>query len=120
MPIHMTSMNTEMGVCEDYGYCWRPAAISADGAIRFGRWTWIGGDYVWISYEPWVGPRTIMEDGRMSHPLLCWVPPARVQCIGALDMWLVHTPHTYHGSSVAREIYYGYGYYGPTVSTSLM
>ena len=38
-----------------YGYCWRPRVAVSDGwaPYRNGRWYWMGGNYVWLSYEPW-------------------------------------------------------------------
>jgi hypothetical protein len=38
----------------EYGYVWILRAVAADWApYRMGRWMWRGGDYVWISSEPW-------------------------------------------------------------------
>jgi len=101
----------------DYGYCWTPTAISAGWApYRFGRWTWIGGDYVWISYEPWGW--TPYHYGRWAHVASfgwCWVPPARgaVYWSPGYVGW-VHTPSYVSWVPLSPgEIYYGYGYYGP-------
>ena len=39
----------------DYGYVWTPRVAVSVGwsPYRAGRWVWMGGDYVWVSYEPW-------------------------------------------------------------------
>lgn len=41
----------------DYGYVWLPTVILIKewAPYRHGRWVWIKGDYVWVSYEPWGG-----------------------------------------------------------------
>lgn len=101
----------------DYGYCWTPTAVSAGWApYRIGRWTWIGGDYVWVSYEPWGW--TPYHYGRWAHVASygwCWVPPARgaVYWSPGYVGW-VQTPTYVSWVPLAPgEIYYGYGYYGP-------
>jgi hypothetical protein len=101
----------------DYGHCWTPTAISAGWApYRIGRWTWIGGDYVWVSYEPWGW--TPYHYGRWAHVASlgwCWVPPARgaVYWSPGYVGW-VHTPSYVSWVPLAPgETYYGYGYYGP-------
>lgn len=101
----------------DYGYCWRPTAISAEWApYRLGRWTWIGGDYIWVSYEPWGW--TPYHYGRWAHVASygwCWVPPARgaVYWSPGYVGW-VQTPSYVSWVPLAPgEVYYGYGYYGP-------
>lgn len=101
----------------DYGYCWTPTAISAEWApYRLGRWTWIGGDYVWISYEPWGW--TPYHYGRWAHVASygwCWVPPAKGAAYWSPGYvgW-VQTPSYVSWVPLAPgEIYYGYGYYGP-------
>jgi hypothetical protein len=39
----------------EYGNVWTPRVVVSAGwaPYRVGRWVWVGGDYVWISYEPW-------------------------------------------------------------------
>jgi hypothetical protein len=39
---------------QEYGYVWTPRVAAAGWVpYRVGRWVWIGGEYVWISQEPW-------------------------------------------------------------------
>jgi hypothetical protein len=64
----------------EYGYVWTPTVVvSSDWApYKVGRWIWRGGDYLWVSYEPW---------GWVPHHYgrwvfirargWCWVPPKR-------------------------------------------
>jgi hypothetical protein len=80
----------------DYGYVWVPrVAVGVDWApYRVGRWTWVGDDYVWVSYEPWGwAPYHYGRWAFASGFGWCWVPPAR----GAVYWgpgWVgwVHTP----------------------------
>lgn len=101
----------------DYGYAWTPSVIAAGWApYREGRWVWIGGDYVWVSYEPWGW--VPYHYGRWTfHASFgwIWVPPARraVYWSPGYVAW-VHTPSYVAWMPLAPgEIYYGYGYYGP-------
>ena len=103
---------------EDYGYVWTPrVVVSAEWApYRLGRWTWIGGDYVWVSYEPWGW--VPYHYGRWAFVASfgwCWVPPVR----GAVYWgpgyvgWVVTPTQVSWVPLAPREIYYGHGYYGP-------
>ncbi|MCL5421090.1 MAG: FecR domain-containing protein [Nitrospirae bacterium] len=101
----------------DYGYCWTPTVISVGWApYRLGRWTWIGGDYVWVSYDPWGWAP--YHYGRWAFGASIgwyWVPPARgaVYWGPGFVAW-VNTPTYVSWVPLApREIYYGHGYYGP-------
>jgi hypothetical protein len=102
----------------DYGYVWTPTvAVSVGWApYRAGRWAWIGGDYVWVSYEPWGWAP--YHYGRWAFAVSigwCWVPPAR----GAVYWGPGYVGWVYTSSRVAwvplapGEIYYGRGHYGP-------
>ena len=101
----------------DYGYCWTPTVISVGWApYRLGRWTWIGGDYVWVSYDPWGWAP--YHYGRWAFGASigwCWVPPVR----GAVYWGPGFVGWVNTGDFVAwvplapGEIYYGHGYYGP-------
>ena len=102
----------------DYGYVWTPTvAVSVGWApYRSGRWVWIGGDYVWVSYEPWGWAP--YHYGRWSFVVSigwCWVPPAR----GAVYWgpgyvgWVYTSRHVAWVPLAPGEIYYGRGHYGP-------
>ncbi len=102
----------------DYGYCWVPTIkISAGWApYRHGRWAWLRGDYVWISYEPWGW--TPYHYGRWAFVVnigWCWVPPARGSVYwGPGYVGWVYTPSYVSWVPLAPyETYYGYGHYGP-------
>lgn len=102
----------------EYGYVWTPTVIvSADWSpYRIGRWVWIGGDYVWISHEPWGW--VPYHYGRWTFVVSvgwCWVPPARGAVYwGPGYVGWVQTPTYVAWVPLAPgEIYYGYGYYGP-------
>lgn len=101
-----------------YGYVWTPTTIVSVGwaPYRMGRWVWIRGDYVWISYEPWGW--VPYHYGRWAFvPAYgwCWVPPARGAVFwGPGFVGWIRTPTYISWVPLApREIYYGYGYYGP-------
>lgn len=102
----------------DYGYVWTPRVGISIGwsPYRTGRWCWIGGDYVWISYEPWGW--VPYHYGRWAFVVSigwCWVPPAR----GAVYWGPGYVGWVYTPSYVAwvplapGEIYYGHGHFGP-------
>ncbi len=108
------------GYVRDYGYVWSPGvSVSVSlgwSPYKMGRWAWVRGDYVWISYEPWGW--VPHHYGRWVHVAprgWCWVPPAR----GAVYWGPGYVGWVYTPSYVAwvplapREIYYGYGHYGP-------
>ena len=100
-----------------YGYVWRPSIqVAADWSpYRYGRWVWIGDDYVWISHESWGW--VPYHYGRWSFVPRhgwCWVPPARHEAYwGPGYVGWVRTPTYVAWVPLApREIYYGHGYYG--------
>lgn len=102
----------------DYGYCWTPTINISIGwaPYRHGRWVWIRGDYVWISYEPWGW--TPYHYGRWAFVVnigWCWVPPPRGAVYwGPGYVGWVYTPRYISWVPLAPgEMYYGYGYYGP-------
>ncbi|MBM4322403.1 MAG: hypothetical protein FJ115_02485 [Deltaproteobacteria bacterium] len=101
-----------------YGYVWTPTAIVSAGwaPYRMGRWVWIRGDYVWISYEPWGWvPYHYGRWAFVSSIGWCWVPPSRGAVYwGPGFVGWVRTPtHISWVPLAPREIFYGYGYYGP-------
>lgn len=102
----------------EYGYVWTPTVVVSVGwsPYRVGRWVWIGGDYVWVSYEPWGW--VPYHYGRWAFIVnigWCWVPPARGAVYwGPGFVGWVYTPAYVAWVPLAPgEIYYGYGYYGP-------
>ncbi len=109
--------NGDWVVVEEYGYVWRPrVSVSADWApYREGRWVWRGGDYVWITSEPWGwAPYHYGRWASLPGRGWCWVPPARGDVFwGPGYVGWVST-----GSQVGwvplapRETYYGHGHYG--------
>ena len=102
----------------DYGYVWTPTVIVSVGwaPYRIGRWVWIRGDYVWVSYEPWGWvPYHYGRWAFIASIGWCWVPPQRGAVYwGPGFVGWVHTPtHVSWVPLAPREIYYGHGYYGP-------
>ncbi len=80
----------------DYGYVWAPRVSLSVGwaPYRIGRWVWVGGDYVWISGEPWGwAPYHYGRWIYLRKAGWCWVPPRRGQVYWAPGYvgW-VHTP----------------------------
>ncbi len=103
---------------EDYGYVWVPTvAVVADWApYRIGTWVWLGGTYVWLSYEPWGW--LPYHYGRWAHVVSlgwCWVPPTRRNVYWGPGYvgWVCTPRHVAWVPLAPREIYYGPGYYGP-------
>jgi len=102
----------------EYGHVWRPTVVVSVGwaPYRIGRWVWIRGDYVWISYEPWGW--IPYHYGRWAFvPAFgwCWVPPVRGAVFwGPGFVAWVRTPTYVAWVPLGpREIYYGRGHYGP-------
>jgi len=101
----------------EYGFVWILRAVAADWApYRTGRWMWRGGDYVWISYEPWGW--TPDHYGRWAHaPRIgwFWIPPRRGQVYWGPGYvgWVRTRDHVAWVPLAPREVYYGYGNYGP-------
>jgi len=112
LDVHGRWMNTA-----DYGYVWTPVGMVADWApYRVGRWCWIGGDYVWVSYEPWGWvPYHYGRWAFIRETGWCWVPPPSTAVYwGPGFVAWIHTPTYVSWVPLApREIYYGHGYYGP-------
>jgi len=102
----------------EYGNVWTPTVVVSAGwaPYRIGRWVWIGGDYVWISYEPWGwAPYHYGRWAFVASFGWCWVPPARGAVYwGPGFVGWVRTPtHISWVPLAPREIYYGHGFYGP-------
>lgn len=103
---------------KEYGYVWTPTVYISVGwaPYRHGRWVWIGGDYVWVAYEPWGWvPYHYGRWAFVASIGWCWVPPARGAVYwGPGFVGWVYTPTYVAWVPLAPgEIYYGYGYYGP-------
>jgi len=102
----------------DYGYVWTPSvSVSLDWApYRVGRWAWMGGNYIWISYEPWGwAPYHYGRWAFLAGRGWCWVPPRRGAAHWAPGYvgW-VHTPTYVSWVPLAPgDTYYGHGNYGP-------
>ena len=102
----------------EYGYVWTPTVVvSVDWApYRVGRWVWMRGDYVWVSYEPWGwAPYHYGRWAFVASIGWFWVPPIRGAVYwGPGFVGWVYTPTYVSWVPLApREIYYGHGYYGP-------
>jgi hypothetical protein len=102
----------------EFGYVWAPRVVVSVGwaPYRMGRWVWIAGDYVWISYEPWGWvPYHYGRWAFIASSGWCWVPPARGAVFwGPGFVAWVRTPtHVAWVPLAPREIYYGRGHYGP-------
>ena len=101
----------------DYGYVWTPKVVASGWApYRSGRWVWTGGDYVWVSYEPWGWAP--YHYGRWSHRTgigWFWVPPAvnAVFWSPGFVAWIQTPTYVSWVPLAPREIYYGHGHYGP-------
>ncbi len=102
----------------EYGYVWRPTVVISVGwaPYRIGRWVWIGGDYVWVSYEPWGW--VPYHYGRWAFVASfgwCWVPPVRgaVYWGPGFVAWVRTPTYVAWVPLGPREIYYGHGHYGP-------
>jgi len=101
----------------DYGYVWTPIGVAVDWApYRVGRWCWIGGDYVWVSYEPWGwAPYHYGRWAFIRNTGWCWVPPppTGVYWGPGFVAWIDTPTYVSWVPLAPRETYYGYGYYGP-------
>ena len=101
----------------EYGNCWVPnGAASGWAPYREGRWTWIAGDYVWVSYEPWGWAP--YHYGRWAFEASigwCWVPPApeAVYWSPGYVGWVNTGSYVAWVPLAPGETYYGYGYFGP-------
>ncbi len=100
-----------------YGEVWAPAIVTPGWApYTLGRWVWIRGNYVWVSYESWGW--VPYHYGRWAfRPGIgwFWVPPSAQQafwCPG-LVAWNYTPTYVSWVPLAPGEVYYGYGNYGP-------
>jgi len=102
---------------QEYGYVWLLRSIAADWApYRVGRWMWRRGDYVWVSYEPWGwAPHHYGRWAFVPRIGWVWVPPRRGQVYWGPGYvgWVRTRDHIAWVPLAPREVYYGYGNYGP-------
>ncbi len=102
----------------EYGHVWTPTVIIGNdwSPYRLGRWIWVRGDYVWLSYERWGwAPHHYGRWAHIRHLGWCWVPPRHGYAYWSPGYvaW-VHTPRYVAWAPLApRETYYGRGYFGP-------
>jgi len=104
-------------VSREYGYVWRPTVmVSADWApYREGRWIWRGGEYVWISHEPWGwAPYHYGRWAVVAGFGWCWVPPQRGDVYWGPGYvgWVTTPSHVGWVPLAPGDIYYGRGHYG--------
>ncbi len=102
----------------DYGYVWTPTVFVGAGWAPYseGRWIWMGGEYVWVAYEPWGwAPYHYGRWAFVASVGWCWVPPvAGAVYWGPGYVGWVTTPDYVAWVPLAPgETYYGRGYYGP-------
>ncbi|HSB31141.1 MAG TPA: DUF6600 domain-containing protein, partial [Candidatus Sulfobium mesophilum] len=101
----------------DYGYCWTPTlAVGVTWApYREGRWIWRGGDYVWVSYDPWGwAPYHYGRWAFAARIGWVWVPPARGDVYWGPGYvgWVRTGDYVAWVPLAPGELYYGRGYYG--------
>ncbi|HMK60013.1 MAG TPA: DUF6600 domain-containing protein [Dissulfurispiraceae bacterium] len=102
----------------DYGWVWTPSVVVASGwaPYRMGRWVWIGGDYTWVSDEPWGWAP--YHYGRWAYTPAAgwfWVPPRKgyVYWGPGYVGWVRTSTYVSWVPLAPGEIYYGRGYFGP-------
>jgi len=102
----------------DYGWVWTPTVIVASGwaPYRMGRWVWMGGDYIWVSSEPWGWAP--YHYGRWAYTPASgwfWVPPRRGNVYWGPGYvgWVRTSTYVSWVPLAPGETYYGRGYYGP-------
>jgi hypothetical protein len=105
----------------DYGYVWTPIHIVQKrykrwSPYRYGKWRWIGNDYVWISPEPWGWAP--YHYGRWAFRVSIgwfWVPPVRGKVYWGPGYvgWIYAPTYVAWVPLAPGDTYYGYGYYGP-------
>ncbi|MDD5245176.1 MAG: FecR domain-containing protein [Syntrophorhabdaceae bacterium] len=103
---------------QEYGYVWTPTVVVVQNwsPYKVGRWVWMRGNYVWISYEPWGwAPYHYGRWAFINKRGWCWVPPRRGFAYwGPGYVGWVYTPTYVSWVPLAPgEIYYGHGSYGP-------
>jgi hypothetical protein len=101
----------------DYGYCWTPTVIGVANwaPYREGRWIWRGGEYIWVSFDPWGwAPYHYGRWAFVVRTGWCWVPPAASDVYWGPGYvgWVSTGDYVAWVPLAPGEIYYGRGYYG--------
>jgi hypothetical protein len=99
----------------EYGYGWRPRAVNDGWApYRAGRWSYMNGDYVWVSDENWGWIPYHYGRWVYSSEGWCWVPPAAGDVYWGPGYvgWIRTSNHVAWVPLAPHEVYYGYGHYG--------
>ncbi|GAB4389962.1 MAG: FecR domain-containing protein [Thermodesulfovibrionales bacterium] len=102
----------------DYGRVWRPSLSITVGwaPYRHGRWLFIGGDYVWISDEPWGwAPYHYGRWAYLPRAGWCWVPPRHrdVHWGPGFVAWVGSGTYIGWVPLAPGEPFIGHRYYGP-------
>jgi hypothetical protein len=99
-----------------YGYCWRPRVAVSWAPYRNGRWCWMGGNYVWLSYDPWgYAPHHYGRWHFATTHGWVWLPPAAtaVHWGPGYVGWAVSGAHVAWVPLGPRDVYHGHnGYRG--------
>ncbi|HXX57651.1 MAG TPA: DUF6600 domain-containing protein [Thermodesulfovibrionales bacterium] len=101
----------------DYGYVWTPTVVvGADWApYRLGTWIWRGGEYIWVSYDPWGwAPYHYGRWAFVARTGWCWVPPVASEVYWGPGFvgWVRTADYVAWVPLAPGETYYGRGYYG--------
>ena len=99
----------------DYGNVWVPTVAPGWSPYSNGRWCWVGGDYVWLPYDPWYAP---FHYGRWTWSVSIgwfWAPPLTPVAYWSPGYvsWVSGPNYVGWVPLAPGEVYYGYGYYGP-------
>lgn len=109
--------NGKWDYMRDYGYVWLPVATPVGWTpYTQGRWVWIGGNFVWIAYDPWGwAPYHYGRWVFAASRGWCWVPPVAGSAYWGPGFvgWIVTQSYVAWVPLAPGEVYYGYGYYGP-------
>jgi hypothetical protein len=104
-------------VVAGYGRCWTPTiSVGVDWApYRDGRWIWRGGEYVWVSYDPWGwAPYHYGRWTFVARFGWLWVPPVRGDVYWGPGYvgWVRTGDYVAWVPLAPGELYYGRGNYG--------
>jgi hypothetical protein len=100
----------------DYGYVWTPTIVGSSWSpYRDGRWIWMGGNYVWVAYEPWGWAP--YHYGRWSFIINIgwfWVPPVASEVYWSPGYvgWVRTADYVAWVPLAPGETYYGRGDHG--------